>query len=179
MHGTAISLFGFFLFCCAPCNAHSAFGITARRRKETDTKKTLSRPYLKKQHFHTHKWSPEKREREKKTELQVFVCTWFFRRTGQKEGGCWLSGLAKKRSRDSPTSPSPQPLFFPFSLLGEGDLHGVGRGDLESLEGVPGGRGLHLRLELDEGNVVAAGDQADLMGENDRNDRLVSEYSFR
>ena len=80
----------------------------------------------------------------------------------KKEGFGWLSG--DWRNRDLYNSPIPPPTLL-FSLLGEGDLHGVGRGDLEALEGVPGGRGLHLGLELHEGDVVAAGDQADLVGE--------------
>ena len=47
-------------------------------------------------------------------------------------------------------------------LLGEVDLHGGGRGDLEALQGVPGGGGLHLRLKLHEGNVVTPGNQTNL-----------------
>ena len=52
------------------------------------------------------------------------------------------------------------------SLLGEADFDGRGGGDLEALEGVPGGRRLHLRLELHEGDVVPAGHQSHLGREN-------------
>ncbi len=64
-------------------------------------------------------------------------------------------------------------IFYP-SLLGEGDLHGRRRRDLEALQCVSGGRGLDLVLELDESDVVTARNQANLfeagelkrMGEN-------------
>ncbi len=47
-------------------------------------------------------------------------------------------------------------------LFGEGDLHRrVGR-DLEALERVSGRGRLYFVLELDEGDVVSAGDQANL-----------------
>ena len=59
---------------------------------------------------------------------------------------------------------SPEGLNAFESLLGEADLDGGGGGDLEALERVPGGRRLHLRLELHEGDVVPAGHQPHLGG---------------
>ena len=52
-------------------------------------------------------------------------------------------------------------------LLGEVDLHGGGRGDLEALQRVPGGGRLHLRLKLHEGDVVTPGHQTDLSNKTD------------
>ena len=49
------------------------------------------------------------------------------------------------------------------SFLGKRDLDGGGGGDLEALEGVPSGGGLHLRLELNKCNVVSSWDQSDLL----------------
>jgi len=49
------------------------------------------------------------------------------------------------------------------SFFGEGNLHGRVRRDLEALEGISGGGGLDLVLELDEGDVVAARYKTDLL----------------
>lgn len=49
------------------------------------------------------------------------------------------------------------------SLLGKGDLHSVVLGDLEPLEGITGGTGLHLIVEFNEGNVMAPGHQPHLL----------------
>ena len=48
-------------------------------------------------------------------------------------------------------------------FLGVGDAHGVGGCDLEALEGVPGLRGLQLRLKLNKGNVASSRNQTHLL----------------
>ena len=52
----------------------------------------------------------------------------------------------------------------PFSclFLGEGDLHGVCRCDLEALKSVLGSTGLDFILKLNEGDVMSSGYQPHL-----------------
>merc|ERR1719188_2660329 len=72
-------------------------------------------------------------------------------------------GTGKMHFHSFPVKLKPIPDVAENLLLGERDLHGFGRGDLEALQGVPCRRRLNLVLELDEGDVVPAGDEADLL----------------
>ena len=68
-----------------------------------------------------------------------------------------MGAICPKRILEASRTRSPFRLF-----LGEGDLHGVGLGDLEALQGLPGSARLHLVIKLHEGDVVPPGHQTHL-----------------